>query len=156
MRGINIAEMGHIVNILPAVDITGGVTGDVFSMKNYGHASIVVQVGVSAAAFTKIIVNECSNFAGDNAVAIPFRLYSEETDAGDTLGAGEEVAAAGKTPSANNNIMYVIELDAAALSEGKHFVQLSLTNGSNSVIASAIAILTGARYAEDQSPTAIA
>lgn len=156
MRGINLAEIGHIVNILPPVDITGGVTGDVFSLKNHAHATIIVQVGVSAAAFTKIIVNECTAFDGTGATAIPYSVYKEETAAGDTLGARTDVTAAGLTPSANDSIFYVIEIDAADLSEGSHFVQLSLTNGTNSVIASAVAILTGARFAGDQSATAIA
>ena len=36
------------------------------------------------------------------------------------------------------------------------YLQLSLTNTSNSVIASAVAILSGSRYAEAQSLTATA
>ena len=157
MQGFNIAEQGHVVNILPPVDINGGANGDIFSMRNYGHVTIIVQVGVSAAAFTKIIVNECSDFAGSNAVAIAHRLYSEETAAGDTLGPAEAIAAAGKTPSANDNIFYVIEVDARELSDGKQFVQLSLTNASgNSVIASAVAILSGARHGAPESATEIA
>ena len=155
-KGINLAERGHIVNILSPIDITGGKTGDVFSMAKYSHATIIVQIGVSAAAFTKILVNECTDFAGAGATAIAFNVYKEETAAGDTLGARTAVAAAGLTPSANDTIMYVIELDASELTEDSHFVQLSLTNTTNSVIASAVAILTGARYAEEQSPTAIA
>lgn len=145
-RGLVIAEEGHVVNLIPAINITGGKTGDVFSMAKFRRASIIISVGVSAAAFTKIIVNACSNAAGDNAEAIPYSLYSEETAAGDTLGAREAVLAAGKTPSANDGIMYVIELDAMQLPDGKPWVQLSLTNGTNSVIASAIAILSGQRY----------
>ena len=156
MKGFYTAEAGHVVNILPAIDITGGVTGDRFRMKNYAHATIILSVGVSAAAFTKIIVNECNAATSGTATAIPFKLYAEETDAGDTLGPREDVAAAGRTPSANNNIMYVIEIDASELSEGFEWIELSLTNGVNSVIASAVAILSGARYACDQSPTAIA
>ncbi|MCK7513855.1 MAG: hypothetical protein MZV70_64120 [Desulfobacterales bacterium] len=153
---MNIAENCHVVNIVPPIDISGGVTGDVFSMENYEHATIIVQIGVNAAAFTKIIVNECTDFAATGATAIAHYIYKEETDAGDTLGGRTAAAAAGTTPSANNNIMYVIELDADELSAGSHFVQLSLTNGVNSVIASAVAMLSGARYAGDQSATAIA
>lgn len=156
MKGINLAEGGKIINIIPPIDITAGKTGDVFSMENYHHATIVIQIGVSSAAFTKIIVNECTDFAAAGATAIAFSVYKEETAAGDTLGARTAVLAAGLTPSANDTIMYVIELDAAELSDGSHFVQLSLTNTTNSVIASALAILTGARYGEDQSATAIA
>jgi hypothetical protein len=156
MKGYNIAEMGHVVNILPPIDITGGTTGDVFSMENYGHATIIVQVGVSAAAFTKILVNECTDFSGTGATAIAFNYYAEETAAGDTLSARSAATTAGVTPSANDTIFYVIELDASELSDGYNFVQLQLTNGTNSVIASAVAVLSGSRYAGTLSPTAIA
>lgn len=155
-KGINIAEECHIVNILPPVDITGGATGDVFSMANWAKAQIIVQVGASAAAFTKVIVNACTDFSASNATAIAYNVYKEETAAGDTLGSRTAVAAAGLTPSANDSIMYVIDLDATQLPAGYHFVQLSLTNGTNSVIASAVAILTGGRYYGDQSATVIA
>jgi hypothetical protein len=147
MRGMLIAEQAHVVNVIPPIDITGGKAGDRFSLAKWQHATIIVQIGVSAAAFTKILVNACTAATGGSSAAIAYRLYSEETDAGDTLGAKEEVAATGKTPSANNNIMYVIEIDATELPDGSPWIELSLTNTSNSVIASAVAILTGARYA---------
>ena len=156
MKGINLAEGGKIVNILPPIDITGGKTGDVFSMAKHAHATIVIQIGVSSAAFTKILVNECTSLAAAGATAIAFSVYKEETAAGDTLGARTAVLAAGLTPSANDTIMYVIELDASELSVDSHFVQLELTNTTNSVIASALAILTGPRYAEAENATVIA
>ena len=149
------SEAGHIANILPPIDSTGGATGDVFSMRRYQHATIIVQIGVSAAAFTKIIINECTSFAAAGATAIAHYIYKEETSLGDTLGARTAVAAAGTTPSANDNIFYVIELDHDELSDGSPYVQLSLTNGANSVIASAVAILSGSRYGEEQSATEI-
>lgn len=151
-----IAQQTHIVNALPPVDITGGKLSDVWSMKDYAHASIIVQVGVSAAAFTKIILQACDDFVPTNTTDIAYKLYAEETALGDTLGAVEAVAATGKTPSANDTIMYVIEVDAAELPAGKPCLRVSLTNGANSVIGSVIAILSGSRYAKDQSATAIA
>jgi hypothetical protein len=155
-QGVVIAEVGHIVNVIPPVDVTGGATGDRFSMARWTHASIIIQIGVSAAAFTKIILRECDAASGGTATDIAYKLYSEETAAGDTLGAKESVAATGKTPSANNSIMYVIELDARSLSDGFPWVEVALTNGSNSVIASCVAILSGGRYANAESETVIA
>lgn len=155
MKGQVLAESGHFVNVIPPIDITGGKTGDVFHMKDHAHVSIAIQIGVSAAAFTKILVNECTNAAAAGATAIPFFVYKEETALGDTLGARTAVLAAGLTPSANDNIMYIIELDAAELSADSPYIQLSLTNTTNSVLASALAILTGSRYAEEQSRTVI-
>lgn len=156
MKGFVIAEEGHIVQIMSPIDITGGVLSDVWSMANYGHATIIVSIGVSAAAFTKIILQECDDFTPSNSTDIGYGLYSEETALGDTLGARVVTAAAGKTPSANDQIHYVIEIDAAELTDGFPNLRLSLTNGVNAVLASAIAILSGARYGVVSSATAIA
>lgn len=156
MKGFNCAEMGHVVNVLPPVDISGGKTGDIFQMENWSHASIIIQIGVSAAAFTKILLYECTDASATGATAIAFNYYAETTAAGDTLAARAAATTAGVTPSANDNIMYIIELDASELSDGYEWVQLSLTNTTNSVLASAVAILSGGRYQEDITATAIA
>jgi hypothetical protein len=155
MKGFVIAENGHVVQITPPVDITGGATAQAFSMKKYKHASILVLIGVSAAAFTKIIVNQCTDHTGANPVAIPFSIYKQETAGADkdVLGVRTAVAAAGYTPSASDGIFYVIELDANELADGSPYVQVQCTNGTNSVIAAMVAILSGARFAETQSPT---
>ncbi len=157
MKGFYAAQEGHFVNVLPPVDINGGATGDRFKMNNHGHATILVQVGASAAAFTKILVKECNAASGGTATAIAFDYYAEETAAGDTLGAKQTATAEGVTPSANDNIFYVIELDASELSDGFNWVEVELTNASgNSVIASISALLSGSRFGGDQNATAIA
>jgi hypothetical protein len=158
MKGFVISEEAHVVNILAPVDITGGFTAQRFSMANYGHATIVLQVGVSAAAFTALILKNCTLASGGTATAIPYSIYKQETAGAshDVLGARTAVLAAGYAPSANDGIFYVIEVDASELADGFPYLELSGTNGSNSVIASAIAILSGARYAESQSPTVTA
>jgi len=161
MKGNVIAEQGHVVNILPAVDITGGKKCQAFSMKNWQHATIIISVGVSAAAWTSIIVQAGSATAAigsdvANNVTIPFRLYKQETNGADkdVLDAGTNLAATGDTTvSANDNIFYVIEIDSQELPDGKPYVQLLLANGANSVIASAIAILSGGRFQHRQSET---
>lgn len=155
-KGFYTAQEGHIVNALPPIDISSGKFSDVWSMRKHAHATIIVQVGVSAAAFTKIILNACDDFVPTTRTAIAYTLFSEETAAGDTLAAKEAVLAAGKTPSAADTIMYVIEIDASDLPDGSPNLEVSLTNGVNSVIASVAVILSGSRFAEDLSATAIA
>lgn len=147
MQGFNIAEEAHVVNALAPIDIAGGAVAGRFHMKHHQHATIIVQIGVSEAAFTKIIVRSCDAATAGNVTAIPFRYYAEETAGGDTLGAKQESLAAGVTPAAADSIFYVIELDGAELEEGKPWVEVALTNPSgNSVLASVVAILSGARY----------
>lgn len=146
MRGINIFEQAHLVNAIPPINGTGGKSTDVWHMKYHRWANIILQIGVSAAAATKILVFGCTDAAGTNPTAIPFTLYKEETALGDTLSAKEAVTAAGYTPSANDNIMYGILVDASELPDDKPYMYVQVTNGTNSVILSAVAILTGARY----------
>jgi hypothetical protein len=164
MNGFNVAEAGHVVNILPPVDITGGKTAQAFNMKRHKHASIIIQIGVSAAAFTKILLNLCSDASGTGPTAIPFFLYKQETAgaSNDVLSTRTAVTSAGYTPAATDGIFYVIEIDANELEASgvgigecgvDAYLQLQLTNTANSVIASAVAVLTGARDAEVASPT---
>jgi hypothetical protein len=160
-NGFNIAEQGHVCNLLPPIDITGGATIlQVFSMENYAHASIIVQFGVTASAATKIIINECTSAAGAGATAIAHAIYKCETGAGsasgDVLGARTAVATAGTTPSATDNIFYCIEINANELSDGYEWVQLAITAPAASILCSAVAVLSGSRYALPQSATAIA
>ena len=155
VKGFYLAQEGHTVNILPPVDITGGKLAQAFSLANYAHASILLMVGASVAAFTKIILNACTDHLGANPVAIPFDLFAQETggQSFDVTGGRIPVAAAGYAPSANDGIFYIIEVDAAQLPQGSPYLQLDLTNGANSVISSAVAILSGGRFTSDQSPT---
>lgn len=155
MQGINIAEMGHVVNILPPVDLNGGKNSDVFSLENYGHATIIVQIGVSSGAVPTVKVQECDDFVPTTPTDIAFNVYKEETADGDTLGARVAAASTGVALSTNNGIFYVIELDARELSDGFGKARLSFSDPSAAVIGSAIAILSGARYGNDLSPSAI-
>lgn len=157
-KGIYLAQDAHVVNILAPVDVTGGKSSQAFSMKNFGHASIVLQIGVSAAATGLVTLDASSDNAGTGAVAIPFDVFKQETAGAlnDVLGTRTPVPSTGFTPAATDGIFYVIEIDTDTLPAGKPYLNLAIANGSNSVIASAVAILSGSRYAGDQSATATA
>lgn len=156
MQGITLAQQGHFVNVIPPIDGSGGVTGDRFKMTLDGHVTLVVQVGVSAAAPT-ITLKECTAATGGTATAIAFDYFAETTALGDTLGALTAATSAGVTASTNDNIFYVIELDARELSDGSPWLELTVNPGSgNSCLISALAILTGSRFQNDQNATRIA
>lgn len=157
MQGCNIAEMMHVVNILPPQSIAGAVTSDVFSLKNHGHATIIVTAGSTNADAGNITIEECDDFTPTNDTAIDFYYYAEETAGGDTLGARTKaVAATGIDVSGNDNITYVIEIDATELSDGYPNLILKWSAPGGATLVSAVAILSGARYGGDQSATAIA
>ncbi len=155
MKGFHIAELGHVVNIIPPVDINGGiVNSDVFSLGLYARCQILVTLGVTGAA-TTITVEECDDFVPTATTAIAFARYSEETAAGDTLGARTATAAAGFATSTNDSIMYVFDIVASELTDGRPNLRIVCSDPSSATLLSAVAILSGARYQEAQTPTAI-
>ena len=155
MFGITIAEECHVVNILPPVDIDAGAqTSDYFSMENYTHATIILTLGVTGAAST-VTVEESTTNAGAATTAIAFDYYAETTDAGDTLGARTAATAAGFATSTNDNVTYVIEIDATQLTQGYPYLVLKMTDPGAATLASAVAVLSGNRYAQAVTPTAI-
>jgi len=124
-------------------------------MKDAAHASIGIQIGVSAATCT-VTVEECDNFTPSNSTAIPFKVYKEETAGGDTLGSKVDVESTGFTINGNDNIMYWIEIDAEDLSEDYPCLRVVFSDPSASVLASAEVILSGLCFQGDQTRTQIA
>jgi hypothetical protein len=161
--GFYTAQKGHVINILPPVDVTGGKTSQAFSMAGAAHASIILQIGVSAAAPTGVTLQAGSATAAvgasvAGATAIAFDVFKQETAGAnnDVLSTRTAVAAAGFVPSANDGIFYVIEIDGDDVPAGLPYLQLNIANAANSVIASAVVILSGLRYAGESNPTATA
>lgn len=155
MKGWNLPEMGHIINALPPVDMNGGVNTDVWSMRDHAHASILIQVGVSTGAVPTFKLQACDDFVPSNTTDLPFNVYKCETAADDQFGSKVAVANTGVAMSTNNSIMYVIEVDASELPDGKPNLRVALSNSSASAIGSVAVVLSGARYANDQSKSEI-
>ena len=151
---MNIAEEAHVVNILPAVDINSGDTSDYFSLKYYRHASIVITAGVTGGAST-VTVEESDNNAGNDTTAIAFDYYAETTDAGDTLGDRTAATTSGFAMSTNDNVTYIIEIDADQLTDGYPYLVVKFSNPSGATYVNASAILTEPRYSQENTPTAI-
>jgi len=150
-----IPENCHVVNILPPVDINGSAqTSDYFSLGKYAHADIILTLGVTGAAST-VTVEESDDNAGSNTTAIAFQYYKETTAAGDTLSTKQSATTSGFATSTNDNVTYVISIDGSQLTDGYPYLVLKMTDPSAATLASAVAVLSGSRYAEDTTPTAI-
>lgn len=157
-----VSEHGHVVNLIPPVNAAGGVTTGVFNMKDWRHASILIQFGVTSAALKNISLLASDNGSPEVTEAIPFNLHKCETAYGaangDVLGARVAEDDTGFAPSATDNIFYVIELDADTLPAGKTYVKLVLTDESpaaSSVLASAAVILSTGRFEHESSETVL-
>lgn len=163
MIGFNVSEAGHIVNLIPPVDGNAGapVAAQGFSMKGYDHVSIIIQLGVTAAAPTSILLVSSTAASAGTTTQLAFRYYSQTTAGAskDVFTAGPTVAVAATgiaTPTGNDNVFYTIELDSSELPDGQPYLQLQVTNPASSVLMSAVAILSAGRQQYQLSPTVTA
>jgi hypothetical protein len=154
---------GHVAMVLPPQNISGGVHSAAVNFKNYSHLSALVLFGALSAAPGLITVEACTSAAGANPVAIPFNLFAQETNAGDVFGPIVNVPATGYQPPLVSNINYAIEVDSAQLPtnsttgawSGDNYIRVSIADGADTDFASIVFLLSGARYAADQSPTVL-
>ncbi len=151
-HGINLAEECHIVHVYPSADPAGTVAGDIFSMENAGHVTIMVLKGAGSAA--TITLSECTGFGATGATAIGFTYYLESAAAGDTLASTVAVGSAGIAIGSGSGVMCIIELDASSLSDGYGFVRVNMDSVGASQVCIA-AVLSGWRFQQDQGQTAI-
>lgn len=161
-KAIYVAQECHVVNLVPPVNVAGGLTSAGFSMKNWRHASIVVQLSLQSAALQSIQLESSDNGSPENTTPIPFNLHKCETLSGktnsDVLSDRIAVPAAGFAPSGANDIFYVLELDADTLPASQNYVKLVFADNSpaaSEVVASAFVILSGGRYEHDHSETVL-
>ena len=156
-KGIYVAQECHVVNLLPPVSLNATTTSNKFNMKNWRHASIILQIGVNGGS-PVVTLKSSDNGSPENTTAIPFNLHDGETaynaTNGDVLGPREAIAATGFTPAAANNIYYVMELDADTLPAGQDFVEVVLTSPTT-CLTSIDVILSAGRYEHDQSETVL-
>lgn len=157
--GINIAESGHVIPLIFPKDVTGGATGETFCMRDWDHATIIVTIGATAGALTRFVVSECTGKDAAGAAAIAYTYYAGLTTGAaadcDVLSAELAAGVAGIDLAETDNIFYVIEIDAADLSDGYEWIYVNVTSAAAVNLLCAIAVLTGSRYAGPGSRTAL-
>jgi len=160
MSGFNLAETGHLVQLWEPADHTAAESTKVINMENYSHATVIISYGATPHADGLITVESCDNMTPSIHTEIVFDYYECIVDfegaLGDVLSAKKSAATTGLVPAEVANIMYVIELEASQLTSGHIGFRLSQADPTGASIMSAVAILSGARQAEPQSPTVIA
>jgi len=158
MKGFNIVENGAIVPLYTPIDVdtlAAAKSPVVCLMKNFAHASIIISIGQLPRAAGVITVNSCDTVVPGTETAVMFPYYRYETSSklanGDVHGAltWTTTAAAGLIPVATGaEAIYVIELDDDLLVMGDIGFRLCIADPAAASVMSAIAILSGARYAD--------
>jgi len=149
-KGFTIAEQGHVVQLIGPASAVTALTSDSFCMKNWGHATIIVQSGIGSASTITVFDAESAAASGASMV---FNYAQEETTLGDTLGALAAATTAGVAIGAATDIFTVIEIDNDELRDGYPWV-LIRTSATTANYISAVAILSGGRYQKDITATA--
>jgi len=149
-----VAEQGHVVTLFTPQTQTAALTSEVFSMENWGHATIIVLGGAGSAP--TVTVRECDNFTPSNSATKTFMYATEATASGDVLDAALAAATtAGVSIGTATGTIFVIEIDNDELSDGYPCVQINLSAVGSKVV-SAVAVLSGGRFMEDITSTVIA
>ena len=163
MSGINLAEEGRIMTLIPPIDRTGLATDStiVCDLRNWCHATVIVSIGLNGPTATGIlVVTSVSNLPTcTTQTDIAFRYYRYETNQlaanGDLKGDLTWATTAGITPVATTTgAMYVIELDAEELVQGDMGFKIAYADPNAACVSSVIAILTGPRYADSTATAA--
>ncbi len=175
MNGFNVAEAGHVINMLPAVSVSGGKTTLPISMANAEHLSIIINFGAVAAPPTSIIVRQATTEGIAASSPISFRFYVQTTAAAghdtlagpyyaDTTGITSTLPTTAPFPATTGatGLVWVIEIDSAELEAVAAtvgtiteypYVYVVIADTGNTSIVSVTGILSGLRYAYKGSPT---
>jgi hypothetical protein len=160
MSGFNLAETGHLVQLWEPANHTGAESTLVVRMENYSHMTVIISYGATPAADGLILVESCDDMTPTTHTEIVFDYYECILDfegaLGDVMSVKKSAEVTGMVPTAVANIMYIIELEASQLTSGHIGFRLRQANPTGDSIMSAVAILSGSRYAGPASPTAIA
>ena len=156
-KGFVIAEQGHVAQMIYST-MTGAVaafSGGVFSMKNWGHATILCLGGAGSATRVVKLYN-VSGSAGLSAVPMTFRYAIASGSAGGMLTPERDKLDAALawgstlTLAATAQTFGIIEIDADELAAGLPCV---FVYGNNDMAVPVI--LSGGRYQEDITASAL-
>lgn len=157
--GFNIPEDGHIVTLYYPLDIdtlAAAKSPVIVLMENFNHATIIYSIGVNPLAAGVVTIESVDDTTPTTSTQIMFRYYRYETSQilanGDVHGAmtWTTTAAAGLIPVAVAvPAMYVIEIDSSELVQGDIGFRMCIADPGAASVGSAIAVLSGARYADN-------
>lgn len=155
-RGTNIAQEAHTVLVVPPGSISGGATGQIFSMKNAAKCNIALAWGALAAAQGTVQLFACTDINGTGAAAIAFDLFQQVVSGqgNDVLASRQAIPPAGYVPRDLPNALDLLHLQADQMPQGFPYLKLVLGNGATADYACAIAVLTGVRFQGDANQSA--
>ena len=150
-------EQNKIIPILEPQDHQAGVSGDSFSMENYGHFTLILSFGELTGDAILTVASGADAGTATTAETFNYRVTASElkTATGDNLGTESTSAALTLTAASYEDFMLVVEMDADELTTGQQWVTPAISSAGSEVLVSIVAILSEPRYAQAVPPTAI-
>lgn len=155
-NGLFVEQAQIVPFFVPTNLASGNVTGDVVSMKNASRCTIIFLAGVGAASQDPVItVLQAKSVAASNSKALNFtRVDVKQASALTAVGTFTAVTQSAANTytsdtSGETQKLWVIDIKAEDLdvANGYDCVQVTVADpGTNSQLATAIAILWGSRY----------
>jgi hypothetical protein len=153
-----LSEKNILVKALdPAADrFNADPTTDVVNLGLADSVTFLVYHAGGTTGKAALIAQACSNAAGDNAEAIPFRYRLSTAGASDERGAILEATASGIETTPAEVHLVEIEVRASELPAGKPYCRLLLDETANDpVTGCVVAILENPRYQGITPPTVL-
>lgn len=158
-----LSERVKVVNGLPpkadAFAAAANLT-DIVCLKNYKYATFIILTGASVNNDSVLSVVAGTTVDGTVTTTVPFKY--RKCVSGDTFGALTDVAAGATVAltASTAGEMLIIEVDADAVETahpGYDCIGLKVADGGNvaSQLGAVAVVLSGARYADEASPSAI-
>lgn len=155
IQGLISENIKPVIGKAPVADIfNGDPVSDYVNGGLYGKIQFLLTKGVGTTGTATLTVLCSATNAGSSTTAIAFK-YRVSTD-GDSFGDVTAATTSGFTTTAGSNQMYLIEVDAADLTEDKPFVALKMTETVDDPCVGAVSILlANPRYAGNSMPSAL-
>lgn len=153
---------GNMIHtILAPQQLAATTQSDVINMANYGHASIIISVGVAATPTFAMTLEYCDDNSPttDTAMAFNYRKMTDGAGATDTLGALTAATSSGITLD-TAQVTTIIEIDAIEIptasssTESRLAVKFTDPSAADSYI-SCVVILSEPRFAQNTPHTCI-
>lgn len=155
---MRLSEMCGIVYVLKPGDHQAGIAGDSFTMKNYRHATFILQF--AALTGDAVLTLKSGATAGTETTAETFNYRLADavqgSDGADGFAAWATSSSLTLTAATYANKTLILEIDAADLTRDQPWLTLAFSAAADALNAAVIALLCEAKHQNHDMLTAIA
>ncbi len=142
---VRLGEEFKIVPVLMPIDLAGGAgTCESINMKNYRHVTFIFLTGAGTTGNSILKVREGATDGATTAdLTFSYRATAIacKTEGGDVLGTESTSAALTLTAADYTNMMLVVEVDPATMTDGYDWLTPNISAVANPLVIACVAVL---------------